>query len=139
MIISFTVIGEPVPKARPKPYFNRYTKKMHSYIPTKSRRAEYDFKMQSLQYKPAEPLTCAISLRVVVYRSIPKSFSIKKKVLAENGDISPTTRPDIDNFAKLVMDSLNKIFWNDDSQVITLVVSKHYSNRPRIEVALQTE
>jgi hypothetical protein len=47
----------------------------------------------------------------------------------------PTTKPDADNVAKL-LDALNKIVWADDAQIVALHVFKHYSDRPRIEIAI---
>jgi len=52
---------------------------------------------------------------------------------AESGALRPQTKPDVDNFAK-VIDALNGIVWRDDSQVVELTVEKFYSSRPRLEL-----
>lgn len=39
-------------------------------------------------------------------------------------------KPDVDNLAKIVLDSLNKIAYDDDAQVCRLLVEKRYG-RPR--------
>jgi Holliday junction resolvase RusA-like endonuclease len=39
----------------------------------------------------------------------------------------PTTRPDIDNYAKLVLDALNGFVWADDSQVVKIEAVKRYA------------
>lgn len=42
---------------------------------------------------------------------------------------------DIDNFGKLLLDSLTGIIWEDDSQIQKMIVEKHYDKEnPRIEI-----
>ena len=53
------------------------------------------------------------------------------------GLISPTKKPDLDNIAKAILDSLNGIAYKDDSQIVSLLISKKYSDRPRVEIALK--
>ena len=48
----------------------------------------------------------------------------------------PTKKPDIDNIGKVVMDALNKIAFDDDSQVIKLLVEKVYGEEPRVEITI---
>jgi Holliday junction resolvase RusA-like endonuclease len=72
-------------------------------------------------------------VKVAAFMPIPKSLSKSKTAAAINGALHPQTKPDVDNFAK-VIDALNGIAWHDDSQVVHLVVSKHYSDRPRLEL-----
>ena len=57
----------------------------------------------------------------------------RKGPAAESGELRPLTKPDVDNFAK-VIDALNGIVWRDDSQVVELLVEKFYSSRPRLEL-----
>lgn len=135
--ISFTVYGEPVAKGRAR-FCVRGGFAM-AYTPKTTREAEGDFRTQSLKYRPKELITEAISMEISVYKSIPKSFSKKKALLANSGDIKPITKPDFDNYAKLVCDSLNGIFWKDDSQVWDCQVSKQYSVTPRVEVIINWE
>lgn len=44
---------------------------------------------------------------------------------------TPSVKPDVDNLAKLYLDSANGILWEDDKQISCLKVSKHYSEKPR--------
>ena len=37
-------------------------------------------------------------------------------------------KPDVDNLAKFVLDSLNGVLYDDDSQVVTLNATKMYDN-----------
>jgi len=44
---------------------------------------------------------------------------------------------DIDNFNKLILDSLSGIVWEDDVQIQSLFISKHYDKEnPRAEVVI---
>lgn len=78
------------------------------------------------------PLTCFVEAFV----PIPESWSAKKKAAAAAGDISPTSKPDGDNYAKIAGDALNKIVWVDDSQIIMWQVLKQYGDFPRLRVSV---
>lgn len=47
------------------------------------------------------------------------------------GEIRPTKKPDLDNVAKIICDGLNKIAYEDDSQIIDLTVTKYYAEIPK--------
>ena len=50
----------------------------------------------------------------------------------------PLKKPDSDNIAKIVLDSLNKIAFDDDSQVVELTVIKRWTEEnERIEFDLE--
>ena len=64
--------------------------------------------------------------------------SVKKKQAAlQNETLRPTTKPDVDNYAKGVKDACNGILWRDDSQVVELFVRKFYSLNPRVVVKVR--
>lgn len=136
MQIEFTVYGEPRPKGRPR--FVRMGKFVGTYTPKKTVQAENDFKLQSLKYRPEKPIESPICIRVAFYKTPPQSWSTKKKQKAESGEIYPVTRPDWDNYGKLICDAMNGIFWCDDSQIVRATILKRYSETPRIEVCLNT-
>jgi Holliday junction resolvase RusA-like endonuclease len=46
----------------------------------------------------------------------------------------PSVKPDADNIAKAVLDSLNGILWHDDKQVCQLSIHKVYADRDAIEL-----
>jgi Holliday junction resolvase RusA-like endonuclease len=78
-----------------------------------------------------------VSVLLEVFRPSIKSFSKVEKVLAEMKLLRPAKKPDTDNYAKLYMDSLKMILWEDDGQDIRLIVNKYYSARPRVEMTIQ--
>ncbi|WP_153905122.1 RusA family crossover junction endodeoxyribonuclease, partial [Acinetobacter baumannii] len=88
-------------------------------------------------HAPSALLEGPLLLKIGIYRSIPKSFSKKKTVQAEAREIRPTSKPDVDNYVKGIKDALNKVIWKDDSQIVSIVAEKFYSQKPRIEVKVQ--
>ncbi|WP_300259413.1 RusA family crossover junction endodeoxyribonuclease [Clostridium sp.] len=74
---------------------------------------------------------------IIAYYKIPKSYS-KKRVQAIREDLEkPTKKPDADNIAKIILDSLNGIAYKDDSQVVELRVKKEYTEElERVEFEL---
>jgi Holliday junction resolvase RusA-like endonuclease len=60
-----------------------------------------------------------------------------KQKQARNGSLLPTKRPDLDNYLKMVLDALQGVVYVDDSQIVYMISSKIYSERPgiRIEVS----
>lgn len=133
-MINFTVYGDPVPKGRPR--FFRRGKFIGTYSDKKTKTGENDFKSQAVKYRPKAPLAYSVIVEIDVYRKMPKAFSRTKVAHAESGFIRPTTKPDVDNYAKLVLDAMNGIFFHDDSQVVSLKCTKNYSARPRITITL---
>ena len=71
---------------------------------------------------PAE-VGVPVSVEVHVYKSLPKSAP--KRVQTQPN----TFKPDADNVAKLVLDGLNGVAWQDDAQVTLLKVVKHERSR----------
>jgi Holliday junction resolvase RusA-like endonuclease len=90
----------------------------------------------SLAMAGRAPLEGALSVDLVAEMPIPASKSKRWKRDAEAGLIRPTTKPDTDNFIKLI-DACNSIVWVDDSQVVTITAMKFYSTRPRLVLIVE--
>lgn len=126
--IEFTINGECVPKARP-----RFSKFGHVYTTPKTRAYENIVKSTAIDnHVPC--ITMALRVELVIYKSIPKSFSKKKRELANEGKIYPVVKPDIDNYVKSVLDGLNGVLFIDDKQIVDFRAIKKYSDNPRVEV-----
>ena len=54
-----------------------------------------------------------------------------------NNEIFPTVKPDTDNIAKSILDSLNKIAYLDDKQVVKLEVEKYYATSANVAVIIE--
>lgn len=113
--VSFEVWGKVRGKGRP-----RFTRGGHAYTPKATRDYEVAIReaYMNAPRKPREPFSGPIAVSILTYRQLPKSTP--KSVFSE----PDTHKPDIDNVAKVVLDALNGIAWEDDAQVVSLTVSK---------------
>ena len=81
----------------------------------------------------------SLSLKMEIYKKMPKNFSLLKKVLAEEKLIVPCKKPDLDNYAKLPMDAMNQIIYEDDVYVTKLSIDKYYSLIPRLVIIINID
>ncbi|MBU9711088.1 RusA family crossover junction endodeoxyribonuclease [Evansella tamaricis] len=132
-MITFTIYGEPVAQGRPRTG-KSFTGKTVVYDPKKSRNYKQYVRLVALEHRPKNLLESELELVIDVFRKIPKSMPKYKQELAIEGKLRPTTKPDVDNYAKGIKDGLSGIIWNDDKQVVSLLVRKWYSSTPRVEV-----
>jgi Holliday junction resolvase RusA-like endonuclease len=131
MQIKFFVEGKPQGKARP-----RFTRQGHTYTPSNTKAYETMIKMSFLQILHKKGLqfpifggVSGIAIDIVAYFEIPKSWSKKKRSAAIEGKLRPTIKPDTDNIAKIILDSLNGLAYHDDKQVVECRISKWYGDR----------
>ncbi len=131
--MKLIIEGEPVAQGRPR--FSTINGHARVYDPAKSR--NYKKLVQSVAKRHvSEPLDREVRLVIDVYKSIPKSFTKKKRLEAVEGRIRPITKPDIDNYIKGILDGLNGVVWIDDNRIVSLTVNKFYSEHPRVEVEI---
>ena len=126
--MKFTIPFQPKPKQRPQ------HGKGYTFTPKETR--EYE-QIVGFYARRAikQPLEGAIRVKVDFYMPIPKSWSEKKKRLAEAGEIRPATRPDLDNLEKALFDGCNGIAWIDDAQVVEVHKAEWYGD-PRTDVEI---
>jgi Holliday junction resolvase RusA-like endonuclease len=129
-------MGEPKGKGRPR--FCRNTG--HAITPKDTVNYETLVKMEYTQACGEQmfPDDAMLDMRIKAYYSIPKSASKKRHAAMLSGDIRPTKKPDMDNVIKIIADALNKIAYRDDTQIVDCQVRKFYSEKPRVEVMIQT-
>ena len=131
--VTIVLDGDPVAKGRPR--FSR--KSGATYTPVKTQRYEDRLAWAAQVVMRGLPLfDAALTVRITVHKSVPDSWSVKKRAAAIAGATRPTGKPDVDNYAKC-MDALNKIVWTDDSLIVELNVKKFYSDRPRLEIFVE--
>lgn len=125
--------GQPVGKGRPR--FSRKTGTV--YTPEKTARYEERLAWAAQSIMAGRPLlTGPLWVEVIAWMEIPKSKPKAFRAAALANSIWPTTKPDGDNIAKM-LDAMNRVVWVDDSQIVKLVVSKHYSERPCLIVTVR--
>jgi len=78
-----------------------------------------------------EPIDAAIAMNINFYMPIPKSFPKYAKETAPGKWC--TTKPDVDNLVKGLLDALNGLLWVDDNRIVAVNVNKVYSNEPGID------
>ena len=124
-ILNIVIPFAPVPKARARSVITKHNKIRH-YTPNKTKTFEHSISVFARQVIK-EPFICPIRLNCTFYIETPKSWSKKKRSEAMEGRILPTSRPDLDNYVKSVLDGLNEILYKDDSQVIEISARKKYN------------
>ena len=134
--VRFEIPGPPVAKGRPR--FRAAGGKVRTYTPEKTAEYENLVKLSYMEQVNIK-LTGQIAATIYAYFPIPKSESRKRHKLMADGEITHTKRPDADNIAKTVLDALNGIAFDDDSQIWRLIVYKRYSEEPRVNVVLYGE
>lgn len=137
-MISFTVDGAAVPKQRPRISGRR------AYTPKRTKdyegRVLKEFRSSYKGIYPAFGKDVPVHISITVRQEIPKSWSKKKRLQAEQGSIVPLSRNgDIDNIAKSIMDALNGFAYEDDCQVTTLVITKIYAVQPGADITLRED
>ena len=130
-----------VPEPQGRPRFARRGKFVQTYDPPKSKKfktelrrlAEIEYAEQPYHAEQRKPIIIELKL----YIPMLKSFSKIKRLKATDGILRPTTKPDIDNYIKGILDSLNGLFWYDDGQIVEIHAGKYYSDSPRIEMEIK--
>ena len=138
MKIELTVPGEPQGKQRAKVF--KKGDFAGAYTPKKT--VNYETYIKALfvaKYPDFIPLTGPLILQFVAYVSIPKSTSQKKRFLMLERIILPEKKPDVDNILKIIMDALESVAYERDSQIAISVSVKLYSDRPRLELQIEQE
>lgn len=128
--IIIELAGEP--KGNGRPHFVRRTG--HAFTP--QRTASYEACLRheaALAMDGKPPLEGALCAQVNAYFGVPQSWSAKKRAAALAGAVRPTKRPDADNIIKM-LDGLNGVVFDDDAQIVSAIIEKHYSDRPRLRV-----
>lgn len=135
---AFVVEGEPQGKGRPR--FSVVQGRVNTRTPDSTVLYEnlvklsYRKECKEPMYEQGVPLV----MQITAFYGIPKSTSKKKRQEMMFEKILPTKKPDIDNLCKVIMDSLNKVAYHDDAQIVKTTVCKFYSDYPRVFVQIWT-
>jgi Holliday junction resolvase RusA-like endonuclease len=130
---SFTVEGIPVAKGRAR------ARRIGNFVSMYSPKTTLDFEKKVAEAAryfmgPEKPLETPIRMTLSFHMPIPQSFSKKRVLACLTGLEKYTKKPDVDNLAKAIMDSLNNIVYKDDAQIYSLSIVKLYSSVPFVGV-----
>jgi len=137
MLVQFTVYGKPQGKARA-----RVTTRggyAHSYTPAKTKTYEDLIRKCFVTHEDAPRIPCKGEIRIVAVAHFepPKSSSKSLKEKMIHKLIPHMKKPDLDNIAKCICDALNKVAYDDDSQIVFLQISKSYAEVEKLEITVQ--
>lgn len=131
---EFKIPGKVQAKQRP-----RFSKSGIVYTPKETRIYENYVRLCYEDYAKHykwEPFAGQIRAEVEVFLQVPKSDSKLKKQAKIIGEIRPTTKPDCDNLAKSILDSLNGLAYQDDKLICELEVKKFYAEQSEVKIKL---
>lgn len=131
--ISFVVPGAPVGKGRPR--FARQGAFVRTFTPEKT--ANYENLVKLAAYcamNGRETFTVAVSCDITIELEPAPSWSNKKRMAAISGVLLPTSKPDLDNVLKGILDAMNGVVFKDDKQVVDVVIRKRYADTARVVV-----
>ena len=134
-------VGRPTGKGRP-----RFDRNGHAYTPTRTKVVEDLCRAKIVQQREATPEWSAdapyfpagtpVGVVINISFEIAGSWTKAKKRQAENDELLPTSKPDIDNVAKLALDAMNGIVYADDAQIVEMRTVKRYDRLPRVDVCV---
>lgn len=118
-IAAFTIPGNPRPKERPR--FG----KGRGYTTQATRDAEA---------RVASSFRDNLGVRHTIETPVTAPLRVRLRFFRDS-----MRRVDLDNLAKIPLDALNELAWKDDSQIVSLIASKHLDrDDPRTEIELWT-
>ena len=138
MMFKFIVIGKPQGKARPR--FRKIGNYASTYNPKQTTEYEKLVKLSAIEQckdKLNKEYIGVVKMSIKAYFKPNKSISKKQYNLLIGTEC--LKKPDSDNIAKIICDSLNGVAYKDDSQVTYLEVEKYYAEEEKVEVMVTYE
>lgn len=134
MKYNFEIKEKAIGKERPR--YNPKTKRMYTPTKTSSFEEKVKWAFKAKYNVETELSTRPFKAKIIAVFEPAASLSKKKKeeLLFK---IDYTKKPDVDNIAKIVLDSLNGLAYKDDSQVSALLVLKDYGTENKVIVELE--
>lgn len=134
MKYSFEIPERAIGKQRPR--YSSKTHRMYTPIATRSFEDKVKWAFTSKYNIATELSTRPFKAKITAIFKPAESLSKKKQQeLIDSQDF--TKKPDADNIAKIILDSLNGLAYKDDSQVSALLVLKDYGEENKIIIELE--
>jgi Holliday junction resolvase RusA-like endonuclease len=104
-----------------------------AYTPAATRKYEAHARMAAqIAMDGRPPIDVPVRVELLVELPVPASWSRRKAEAAITGGVRPTSRPDVDNYAKGILDAINTIVVVDDAQVVDLHAVKRFGVAPKM-------
>ena len=135
---NFFVSGMPVGKQRPR--FRRQGNFVRTYTAPKTASYEDEVKVEcrtAMENEP--PLETPVVVCLYIMYPVPASYSKKRTKDCLDNLERPTKKPDIDNIAKSITDAMNGIAYKDDSQIVSMHLTKVYSQTAGVHIYISEE
>jgi Holliday junction resolvase RusA-like endonuclease len=85
------------------------------------------------------PLETPVVVCIYIMFPIPASYSKKRTQDCLDNLERPTKKPDIDNIAKSITDAMNGIAYKDDSQIVSMHLTKVYAQTAGVHINISEE
>jgi Holliday junction resolvase RusA-like endonuclease len=130
--VEFTVYGKVIGKGRP-----HFVRKTGVAITPATTRSYESVLRDAARHELGDqtPWTGMIAALICAEYKIPKSWTKTKRELAQRQLINPT-KPDVDNIGKIVLDALNRVVYEDDTQVVICIITKEWGDRDQLNVVI---
>ena len=128
---------EPKPKERPRAAI--IAGRARIFTPKTTEAYEKEIRAAWIRNNGNKPEEGPLRVRIYFGLPIPKSATKANRALMVLRKVFPTKRPDLDNLCKAVLDALNGVAYQDDSQIVTMATRKNYAEVPYVKVILNDE
>jgi Holliday junction resolvase RusA-like endonuclease len=136
-MINFTIIIDPSPthQSALRVLKNKQGKMFVGKMAnSKATKWKQEFMYKANAHKPAKPYDCPLEVTIDFHYAYLKRFTNAQK----KGTFPKTTRPDLDNLEKMVLDSLTECgFMVDDSLVVKKHSSKMFADSSKIAIDIK--
>ena len=130
--IVFELPGKVVGKARP-----RFSPDGHAYTPVATRAYERKI-VQAYRQAGGMKMAGALHVDIETVYGIQKSATKAERMRRLIGDEIALKKPDIDNVEKIVLDALNDVAYEDDTQIVSVrAIKGRYEEEPRLIVRVR--
>ncbi len=116
MEYKIIIPGRPVPKGRPR-FSKKHVYTPHAYTPERTKRYE-----ELVGWRAKQVINTPLTGDVAVHMTIYASSKIQG---------------DLDNYAKAILDGMNKIAYKDDKQICILSIQRLSDKKERVEIEIE--
>ena len=126
-VLHVHVFGLPVAQGRPRAF--KMKGHIRMYDPDTSKDWKRTVLAQALEHKPPAPVEGPLAMTL--------SFELLRPKSAPKRVQYPTHKPDLSNLLKAIEDALTGVVYRDDSQIVSLTVTKRFGLAPGVEVRVE--